>query len=180
MYQSIFDIINDYDRKIPIHLYLYKLLGPDSGIPEDDMDFKICCPLHDEVTPSFSYSASRNCWSCFGVCNVTGKVFEFHKRYTQKYKNIQKPVYMTLLRELYNMFPQYVNEPVIQSNITGSLSKSEVFNDLNKIVTQDKIFTFSGKKEITLKENIEDINGFILNEFIGDSKLARRCIGGNI
>ena len=30
---------------------------------------KQCCPFHKEDTPSFSYSAEKGKWRCFGSCN---------------------------------------------------------------------------------------------------------------
>lgn len=41
---------------------------------------KQCCPFHNEDTPSFSYSAERGVWRCFGGCHAGGDVYELHKR----------------------------------------------------------------------------------------------------
>ena len=60
-------------------------------IPEYYMDFinknvdltkepKQCCPFHKEDTPSFSYSAMKNVWRCFGACHCGGDVVDLHKK----------------------------------------------------------------------------------------------------
>ena len=41
---------------------------------------KICCPFHDEDTPSFSYSADRGVWRCFGACKTGGDVYDLHRK----------------------------------------------------------------------------------------------------
>ena len=44
---------------------------------------KICCPFHEEDTPSFSYSTEKGVWRCFGACKAGGDVVALHK---QNYK----------------------------------------------------------------------------------------------
>lgn len=41
---------------------------------------KQCCPFHKEDTPSFSYSAERDVWRCFGACKCGGDVIELHRK----------------------------------------------------------------------------------------------------
>lgn len=41
---------------------------------------KQCCPFHKEDTPSFSYSAERDVWRCFGACKCGGDVVELHRK----------------------------------------------------------------------------------------------------
>ena len=45
---------------------------------------KCCCPFHNEKTPSFVVSASRNMYKCFG-CGESGGVIDF----VMKYKNME-------------------------------------------------------------------------------------------
>ena len=40
---------------------------------------KICCPFHKEDTPSFSYSADKGVWRCFGACKTGGDVIAMHR-----------------------------------------------------------------------------------------------------
>ena len=41
---------------------------------------KICCPFHEEDTPSFSYSPEKGLWRCFGACKVGGDVIALHQK----------------------------------------------------------------------------------------------------
>lgn len=40
---------------------------------------KVCCPFHNENTPSFSYNPSTGKWRCFGACKTGGGVIEMHR-----------------------------------------------------------------------------------------------------
>lgn len=56
---------------------------------DKDVDLRLnpkqCCPFHKEDTPSFSYSAEREVWRCFGACKCGGDVIALH----QKLRHIQ-------------------------------------------------------------------------------------------
>ena len=41
---------------------------------------KQCCPFHKEELPSFSYSAERGVWRCFGGCKCGGDVIDLHRK----------------------------------------------------------------------------------------------------
>lgn len=51
--------------------------------PKVDLDAtpKICCPFHKEDTPSFSYSAAKGVWRCFGACHTGGDVIAMHMKH---------------------------------------------------------------------------------------------------
>lgn len=42
---------------------------------------KVCCPFHQEDTPSFSYSADKGVWRCFGACHFGGDVIAMHQKH---------------------------------------------------------------------------------------------------
>ena len=42
---------------------------------------KQCCPFHREDTPSFSYSAEKHRWRCFGSCKCGGDVIALHQKH---------------------------------------------------------------------------------------------------
>ena len=43
-------------------------------------DLVACCPFHDDRTPSFVVSASKNLWRCHGACQTGGSVIDFVMR----------------------------------------------------------------------------------------------------
>jgi len=58
---------------------------------------KQCCPFHKEDTPSFSYSADKGVWRCFGGCGVGGDVVDLHRfNYGLKSKAEAKKSLMSL------------------------------------------------------------------------------------
>lgn len=42
---------------------------------------KVCCPFHNEDTPSFSYSPDKGVWRCFGACHFGGDVIAMHQKH---------------------------------------------------------------------------------------------------
>lgn len=53
---------------------------------------QICCPFHDDSTPSFSVNTSKNIWKCFG-CSDGGHFLDFWIRYQNKYESKEYSVY---------------------------------------------------------------------------------------
>ena len=45
--------------------------------PSGRAKFKICCPFHEENTPSFQIDTSKQLWFCFGQCARGGDAFDF-------------------------------------------------------------------------------------------------------
>lgn len=61
-------------------------------------DYEACCPFHDEATPSFSVSTSKNIFHCFG-CGKTGDSIDFVQSHTGK----SFPDAVAVLAEKYRM-----------------------------------------------------------------------------
>ena len=59
---SRIDVVEIVDRCVPL-----KKAGK---------DFKACCPFHDEKTPSFTVSPSKQFYHCFG-CGASGTAITF-------------------------------------------------------------------------------------------------------
>lgn len=46
-------------------------------LKREGANYKCCCPFHNEKTPSFVVSPSKNIYHCFGQCNETGDAISF-------------------------------------------------------------------------------------------------------
>ena len=59
------------------------VIGDDVELKRRGVNYFGICPFHDEKTPSFSVSQSKQIYRCFGGCDAGGNVFtfimEFHK-----------------------------------------------------------------------------------------------------
>lgn len=109
----------------------------DKGIKVES-NVQICCPLHDDSTPSFSVDVERNVWKCFG-CPDGGGFLALYKRYVEKYQNDKSSVY-SLADHLLS------KDTVLQ----GKLGYKSIFNtfeeeyslfDAKTSVFEDKLLT---------------------------------------
>lgn len=66
--EATFESQKDRLLEIPAEDYVEALTGEEIG-----RNHKICCPLHDERTPSFSVRATT--WHCFG-CDKGGRIYD--------------------------------------------------------------------------------------------------------
>lgn len=53
---------------------------------------QICCPFHDDSTPSFSVNFETNEWKCFG-CQNGGHFIDIWKLYSNRYENGHYSIY---------------------------------------------------------------------------------------
>ena len=96
--------------RITIPMYFYNIIVPQLGSYYDvypvDFDNKIvvCCPLHDEDTPSCRYYEETNSFYCFG-CQKGGDVISLHRYFAEK-MNGAKPEYDEAVAFLYQYFIQ--------------------------------------------------------------------------
>ena len=63
---------------ITIPEYFSRFIDPTINL---DLTPKICCPFHQEDTPSFSYSPDKGIWRCFGACHFGGDVVAMHQKH---------------------------------------------------------------------------------------------------
>lgn len=72
----------------------YKItdLAKEVGIPTTENGQRICCPFHDDSTPSFSIDSERNIYNCFG-CGRGGTYIDFFKDVMEKFKDIKLSYY---------------------------------------------------------------------------------------
>lgn len=80
---------SEVKNKVSIPMYFYNIIVPQLGSYYDlypvDFDQKIvvCCPIHDEDTPSFRYYESTSSFYCFG-CQRGGDIVELHRYFAEK------------------------------------------------------------------------------------------------
>lgn len=153
-------IEDTYDKLLPFNRYLNNIFNEYNF--DDDISFKICCPLHEEKTPSFSYSHNLNVWTCFGACHTTGKTCKFHFLWLRKqYGN--KVTRLWALRDLQKRFPHVLPpiESVLGTNTTQYRTNNKVslydelsskFNKAQKIKTNTKIKVVQG--DLTIDEEL--------------------------
>jgi len=110
------------------------------------VNFKALCPFHNEKTPSFMVSPSRQSWHCFG-CSLGGDIFTF----IEKIEGVEFPEALKILAEKAGIILKYDN-PKLRSEkdkayeicekatqfFTASLNKANVILDyLHKRGLQD-------------------------------------------
>lgn len=86
------------------------LLGEYIQLKQAGVNWRACCPFHNEKTPSFMVSREKQIWHCFG-CGEGGDIFTF----VQKYDGVDFPESMNILAEkagvkLKKMDPQLVSQ----------------------------------------------------------------------
>lgn len=129
------------------------------------------CPFHGEKTPSFSVSASRQIYHCFG-CNKGGDVFKF----VQEYENITFMEALKLLADKAGI--------AIPDNISlngGRKDKSkEVFYSINKDAAYFFVDCLRGEKGAAARDYLHNrgldskiITGFGLGYASNDGNLYR-------
>lgn len=149
-------------NKVSIPQYFYKIIVPQMGSYYDnypvDFDSKIvvCCPLHDEDTPSCRYYEDTSSFYCFG-CGKGGTVINLHKYFTEKI-NGRRPDDDEAINFLYNYFIEGKEETTNVVNTTKILTKkqntdAEVIklniyrNNLERTITFDNSISLDVKKE---------------------------------
>ena len=95
-------------NKVTIPMYFYRIIVPQLGsyyvnYPVNfDAKIVVCCPLHDEDTPSFRYYEATSSFYCFG-CQRGGDIVELHRYFAEK-QNGTKPTRDEAIAFLYDYF----------------------------------------------------------------------------
>lgn len=102
---------------ITIPEYYKRFIDPATDLAETP---KVCCPFHQEDTPSFSYSIEKNTWRCFGACKRGGDVIELHRANYRLHSRAEAKDSLCQLLGIKNE-PDYIKE-----NDTLSINASDV------------------------------------------------------
>lgn len=169
----------EIERRVTIPTYFAQVIVPQLGsyysnypVNFDVKDF-VCCPLHDEDTPSFKYYSETNTYYCFG-CGAGGPshgVVSLHMKFTEKMAGTrltrQEAVdslynYFILERSTNDNFVAVKGVKKVESTqaelIQYSLYKSELEKSLaiTKSISQDKLidlWDFIDKIEVLVSIN---------------------------
>jgi len=125
-------------------------------LKKDGANWGACCPFHDEKTPSFKISTSKNIYKCFG-CGESGDAIEF----IQKYKSLEFVESCEVLADLMGINLEYEGKEQGYSNnqiTTPSkpviVKKAIISNEIPKDI---QIYSKPNKSQQSLSKDVLDV-----------------------
>lgn len=131
---------NVYDRikdLIPLSAAFASLSPPPELIPTGPDSYKLCCPFHNDTTPSLHLSDSKQLFHCFG-CGVGGSVIDFELLRTDE-SSVRNA-----LQSLAAKFPQI--KPLISGRVNVSDETTEEIEMRNVQVKKEKRVRWGSKR----------------------------------
>lgn len=144
--------------KISIPMYFYRIIVPQLGSYYDnypvDFDNKIvvCCPLHDEDTPSCRYYEETNSFYCFG-CGRGGDVIQLHRYFAEKL-NGTLPTRDESVAFIYNYFIKGNESETFVDLASQHLPKEKLNTD--KDIVKLNFYRFNLEKSISFDRTLKD------------------------
>lgn len=147
------DIVNIIDEFVPL-----KKAGK---------DYQACCPFHNEKTPSFTVSADKQFYHCFG-CGVNGNAITFLMEY-------ERLTFVEAIEDLANKQGLEVpreNNPNYTSN-KPHVSKEQILSDLELM---DAITSFY-EQQLLQHPNSQKVINYLENRGLSKSIIKKFRIG---
>jgi DNA primase len=120
-------------EQIKAKLSVSDVVGSYMKLEKAGLNYRGCCPFHNEKTPSFFVSPSRGTYHCFG-CNRGGDIISF----VQEYEGLNFPEALRVLAQKANIvLPEFKNIPKEDN------SRLYQLNQLATEFYQQKLFSAS-------------------------------------
>lgn len=150
--------LEEVKNKVSIPDYFEKVILPQMGSYYDlypvDFDNKpvVCCPLHDEDTPSFRFYSDTSSFYCFG-CQKGGNIVNLHRYFTESITGTI-PNYEESVDFLFNLFIS--GKPIENAPLQVSVTQDKKSSD--KELLDFSIYRVDTEKSIMIDKTIpEDI-----------------------
>lgn len=185
------EMIESIKNKVGIPEYFESIIVPQLGdyysVYPVDFEVKpvVCCPLHDENSPSFRYYEETNSFYCFG-CKKGGNIITLHRQFAEKMGD-RLPSYNEAANFLYDYFIK--NKDTSTFQITPQVKKEKRNSDVDLVrynifkqesecqITYDKSLSMESKER--LWDILDNIDILISKDLI-DYSDARETIKNSI
>ena len=141
-------IPTDIVQQIQLRANIVEVVGDFVSLKKKGKDYKACCPFHNENTPSFSVSGSRNIFKCFG-CGKGGDAVTF----VMEIEKISYPEALIYLAKKYQIeIPEAAYAPPTDEEMAAQTEKESIMIALNyaKDYFKDKLLNTNEGKAIGL------------------------------
>jgi DNA primase len=105
---------NDDIEKLASELDIVKVIGEYIELKKQGISYRGLCPFHEEKTPSFYVTPSKNIYKCFG-CGVGGNSIDFYMKhnnlnYIDAIKELSQKYDIAVRTTTRNEFSQEINK----------------------------------------------------------------------
>jgi hypothetical protein len=141
-------------NKVTIPMYFYSVIIPQLGNYYDlypvNFDVKpvVCCPLHDEDTPSCRYYPDTNSFYCFG-CQKGGDVIWLHRYFVEKI-NGELPSSEVAVSFLYDFF---IKNKEVKSYLPDTVVKEQRLNE-DKDIVKLNVYRYNLEQNISFDNSV--------------------------